>query len=130
LRERRIPNQIVYPLIPVAFGANVERLGWPSALLGGLIAGTVFLVPVLILGSRRAGIGDVKLGVFLGVALGFSWWLYVALLIAFTSGFLVGLVGIILHKWDRKSLMPFGPFLAFGMIVMMVVQLQSGLSWG
>ena len=127
LRERRIPNRIVYLAILVALGAGVVRPGWPASLAGGLATGALFLAPVLIFGSRRAGIGDVKLGLFVGLALGFSWSLYWALLVAFGSGLVVGLAGILLKKWDRKSLLPFGPFLALGMGVAMLIRvLQAG----
>jgi prepilin signal peptidase PulO-like enzyme (type II secretory pathway) len=106
-------------------GAGVVQPGWPSSLLGGLATAALFLLPVLIFGSQRAGIGDVKLGLFVGLVLGFSTSLYWALLIAFGSGLLVGLVGILLKKWDRKSLLPFGPFLALGMVVATIFQVTG-----
>jgi prepilin signal peptidase PulO-like enzyme (type II secretory pathway) len=122
-RERRIPNCIIYPAILVALGAMFHFPGWGSALLGGAVAALVFIVPVFIYGPERAGIGDVKLAFFIGLIFGFSMTLYWALLVGFGSAALVGLAGILLHKMSRKSLLPFGSFLAFGAIVFLIDQM-------
>lgn len=122
-RERRIPNRIIYPAILVALGAMFRFPGWGSALLGGAVAALVFIVPVLIYGPERAGIGDVKLAFFIGLIFGFSMTLYWALLVGFGSAALVGLVGILLRKMSRKSLLPFGSFLALGAIAFLIAQM-------
>jgi prepilin signal peptidase PulO-like enzyme (type II secretory pathway) len=122
-RERRIPNRIIYPAILVALGAMFHLPGWGSALLGGAVAALVFIVPVFIYGPERAGIGDVKLAFFIGLIFGFSMTLYWALLVGFGSAALVGLVGILLRKMSRKSLLPFGSFLALGAIVFLITQM-------
>ncbi len=123
LRERRIPNRIIYPAILVALGAMFRFPGWGRALLGGAVAALVFIVPVFIYGPDRAGIGDVKLAFFIGLIFGFSMTLYWALLAGFGSAALVGLVGILLRKMGRKSLLPFGSFLAFGAIAFLITQM-------
>lgn len=123
LRQRRIPNRIIYPAILVALGAMFRFPGWGSALLGGAVAALVFIVPVFIYGPERAGIGDVKLAFFIGLIFGFSMTLYWALLAGFGSAALVGLVGILLCKMSRKSLLPFGSFLALGAIAFLIIQM-------
>jgi prepilin signal peptidase PulO-like enzyme (type II secretory pathway) len=122
LRERRIPNRIIYPAILVALGAMFRFPGWGSALLGGAVAALVFIVPVFIYGPERAGIGDVKLAFFIGLIFGFSMTLYWALLVGFGSAALVGLVGILLRKMSRKSLLPFGSFLALGAVAFLILK--------
>ena len=122
-RERRIPNRIIYPAILVALGAMFRFPGWSSALLGGAVAALVFIVPVFIYGPERAGIGDVKLAFFIGLIFGFSMTLYWALFVGFGSAALVGLVGILLRKMSRKSLLPFGSFLALGAIAFLITQM-------
>jgi prepilin signal peptidase PulO-like enzyme (type II secretory pathway) len=122
-RERRIPNRIIYPAILVALGAMFHFPGWGSALLGGAVAALVFIVPVFIYGPERAGIGDVKLAFFIGLVFGFSPTLYWALFVGFGSAALVGLAGILLRKMSRKSLLPFGSFLALGAIVFLITQI-------
>ncbi len=123
LRERRIPNRVIYPAIAVALGAMFRFPGWQTALAGGLAAGILLLVPVFIFGPERAGLGDVKLAFFIGLILGFSYALYWALFVAFAAGALVGVVGILLGALSRKSLLPFGPFLALGATVILVSRL-------
>jgi len=125
LRERRIPNRIIYPAILVALGAMFRFPGWGSALLGGAVAGLVFIIPVFIYGPERAGIGDVKLAFFIGLIFGFSMTLYWALLVGFGSAALVGLVGIALRKMSRKSLLPFGSFLALGAVAFLILKWAS-----
>ena len=122
-RERRIPNRIIYPAILVALGAMFRFPGWGTALLGGAIAALIFIVPVFIYGPERAGIGDVKLAFFIGLIFGFSMTLYWALLVGFGGAALVGLVGILLRKMSRKSLLPFGSFLALGAIAFLIAQM-------
>jgi leader peptidase (prepilin peptidase)/N-methyltransferase len=122
-RERRIPNRVIYPAILVALGAMFHHFpDWGRALLGGVAAALVFIVPVFIYGPERAGIGDVKLAFFIGLIFGSYRTLYWALFVGFGSAALVGLVGILLRKMSRKSLLPFGSFLAFGAITFLIAQ--------
>ena len=123
LRERRIPNHIIYPAILMALGAMFHFPGWGSALIGGAAAALVFIIPVFIYGPERAGIGDVKLAFFIGLIFGFSMTLLWALLVGSGSAALVGLAGIVLRKMSRKSLLPFGSFLALGAIALLITQM-------
>jgi prepilin signal peptidase PulO-like enzyme (type II secretory pathway) len=123
LRERRIPNHIIYPAILMALGAMFHFPGWGRALLGGAVAALVFIIPVFIYGPERAGIGDVKLAFFIGLIFGFSMTLLWALLVGSGSAALVGLAGIVLRKMSRKSLLPFGSFLALGAIALLITQM-------
>jgi leader peptidase (prepilin peptidase)/N-methyltransferase len=116
LRERRIPNRIIYPATLVALGAMFHHFpdwgrfpGWGIALLGGVAAALVFIVPVLTF--------------FIGLIFGLSVPLLWALLIGTGSAALVGLVGILLRKMGRKSLLPFGSFLALGAIARLIAQM-------
>jgi prepilin signal peptidase PulO-like enzyme (type II secretory pathway) len=123
-QERRIPNRIICPAILVALGAMFHHFpGWGIALLGGAAAALVFIVPVFIYGPERAGIGDVKLAFFIGLIFGFSMTLLWALLVGSGSAALVGLAGILLRKMSRKSLLPFGSFLALGAIALLITQM-------
>jgi leader peptidase (prepilin peptidase)/N-methyltransferase len=115
IRERRVPNVIAYPAILFALGAMwAAPPGWRSALLGALVSAAVMLVPVIVYGVQRAGIGDVKLALFIGLILGFSPALFWAALIAFACAAIVGLIGIVLGKLTFKSALAFGPFMALG----------------
>lgn len=59
------------------------------------------------------GFGDVKLAFLIGLVLGFPQ-TAVALLFAFWSGSLIGLVLMLWKKKTLKSELPFGPFLVAG----------------
>lgn len=130
-----IPDEIVVFLTAVAAGivgfsamnsglANISFLGPFSSLFGiqqnifashlfGTLLGVLFLGGLVALTHGKGmGMGDVKLAVPLGFALG---WPDVVLFLAatFVSGAAVGLLYISLGKKTMKSAVPFGPFLAF-----------------
>jgi leader peptidase (prepilin peptidase)/N-methyltransferase len=114
IERRIIPNRIVLPAIAVVLGIQLifypeHALEWVLAALG---AGLFFLLPLLVYPSGL-GLGDVKLAVLLGAALGLD--VMGALLIGLLAGAVVA--GVILFRGGsaaRKTAIPFGPFLAFG----------------
>ena len=128
LEQFLLPNGIVYPLALVTLAMLVvAALGddtWGAlgrALLGGLAAMTA--LGVLHLASPRSmGFGDVKLAFVLGLALGWLGWgeLLLGLFFGFLAGALVGVALIVLRHRGRKDHLPFGPFLAFGTLVVLL----------
>jgi len=122
VRERRVPNIIVYPAIGLALGAALAHPDWWRYLLGGAAAALLLTIPVFIYGPERAGMGDIKLGFFVGSILGFSLYLYWALFVAFAAAALVGGIGILLRRLHRKSTLPFGAFLAMGTLVILLLR--------
>lgn len=83
-----------------------------SPLLGALLLFGFFLLLHLFF-PRGMGFGDVKLagaiGLFLGWRLG-----VLAVLLAFISGSLAGMLLILSRKKTLKDPLPFGPFLSLG----------------
>ena len=65
------------------------------------------------------GLGDVKLALTLGLSLGWLSWGAVAfgVFTAFLLGGLAGLAAICLLGLNRKSLLPFGPWLVTGALL-------------
>jgi leader peptidase (prepilin peptidase)/N-methyltransferase len=125
-RQRRIPNAIIYPALLFALGAAFHFPGGPlNALAGGGATALLFLVPVFIYGPQRAGIGDVKLGLFVGLILGLTPALFWALLLAFGLGAVVGLTGVLFGDLTRHSSLPFGPYMAFGAIAGLLISLTT-----
>jgi leader peptidase (prepilin peptidase) / N-methyltransferase len=122
LKHRIIPNAINLPgavlVYAVAVAAQPDR--WAELLIGGL-AGFFFLGVGWVVSPRGMGLGDVKMVLMIGLALGK--YVGVALLAAFSLS-LVPALGLLLVKGlrARKIGFPFGPFLAFGAVV--------GLMWG
>lgn len=118
----RLPDQLTLPLA----GAAAVLLGlaallpghagsWPTALLGGLVLGAAYFVLFLI-HPNGMGFGDVKLALSLGVALGWYGWavLFVGAFAGFLLGSLYGLGLIVLRRANRKTAIPFGPFMIVG----------------
>jgi leader peptidase (prepilin peptidase)/N-methyltransferase len=123
-----LPNRIVYPLAVTTVAllalAAVGDDAWPSfgrALLGGVFA-TVALGGLHLVSPRSMGFGDVKLAFALGLVLGWLGWseLVLGLFCGFLAGALVGLGLIVVRHRGRKDHLPFGPFLAFGTVVVLL----------
>lgn len=119
-RDRVLPNRIVLPATGVVLVAHaaISPRQLPQYLLAGVIAGAVFLVPAMIR-PGALGMGDVKLAMMLGAALGAK------AASALTLGlFACGLVAIALvavrGRTALKSDIPLGPFLAFGALVLLL----------
>jgi leader peptidase (prepilin peptidase)/N-methyltransferase len=117
IEQRRLPNRIVLPGAAVAIATQIalqpdRTLEWVLAAIG---AALFFFLPLLLYPSGM-GMGDVKLALMLGAALGTS--VLLALLIASFGVALAGLAMIVRHGASaRKRAVPFGPFLAGGAIV-------------
>jgi leader peptidase (prepilin peptidase) / N-methyltransferase len=114
LEHRILPNKIVYPL--AAWGVGATLLVDRGDIAEHLIAGAgafVALLLVVIAYPAGMGMGDVKLAGVMGLFLGLS--VLPALLVAFFTGSLVGLVMIAREgAAARKKAVPFGVFLAIG----------------
>ena len=119
IEHRIIPNRITYPAA-ITFGAYVV-VAWAfdggtdpaRALIGGLLyAGVLFVVAIV---SRGMGMGDVKLALVIGVVLGALGLRFVAVAAAgaVLFGGLGGIVALATGR-DRKSAIPFGPYMAAG----------------
>jgi Flp pilus assembly protein protease CpaA len=124
IRYRRIPNVVTYPAILSALFVAALCQNLSSAFWGAMTGGLVLVIPVLLYGPGKAGVGDVKLAVFIGLCLGFPSIFY-ALLAASISAGLLALAGLALHRLDRHATFPFAPFLAFGAILALVLSSLS-----
>lgn len=95
-----------YPLL------NFDHWLWGGLVSVGLLGAIVFVTR-----GKGMGLGDVKLGLLIGLTLGGTAAL-VALWAAFVLGALVG-IGLVLAgraRW-RGTQLPFGPFLALGWLL-------------
>lgn len=117
-----IPNRIIYPTLAwgVISAILIRLHHLPALLAWGAGAGLFFLLAALMYPAGM-GMGDVRLAAVLGLYLGSS--VLPALLIAFVSGTVVGVAIMRRHgvKEGRKMGVPFGPFLAFGGIIALLV---------
>jgi len=122
LNTHTLPNQILFPtyiagiLLLVAEGVTNHRYGSIlRALLGMLLLGLFYLVLNLIY-PEGMGMGDVKFAGLLGLFLGYLGWgrLLVGGLSAFLLGGLFSLGLVIFRGANRKSGIPFGPWMLAG----------------
>ncbi|NEA58429.1 prepilin peptidase [Streptomyces sp. SID13666] len=88
---------------------------WPRALLGGVVLGAVYFLLFLI-NPAGMGFGDVKLAPTLGLALGWYGWpvLFAGTFAGFVLGAVAGLVLLATRRANRKTPLPFGPFMLIG----------------
>lgn len=88
-----------------------------ESLTGGIIAaaslGLFFGLIIILTKGKGMGGGDLKLGIFMGLALGFSLSM-LALMISFITGSIVGILLVALKKKKINQTIPFGPFLSLG----------------
>ncbi len=139
---------IVFSLLIVVFVYDIETqtvpeifvwialilslvLGWYfgeftffSAIIGAVLAGGFLGALVYFSKERWMGAGDIKIGVIMGLLVGYPNVL-VALFSAFVFGSIVGIAMILLRNKsiDRKSLkmaLPFAPFLIMGILFAMI----------
>lgn len=85
-------------------------------LVSALVSAGFLLIINLITKGKGMGMGDVKLAIFMGLFLGFPK-IIVAFYLAFIFGAIFGLVLIFFKRANKKSQVPFGPFLITGTLL-------------
>jgi leader peptidase (prepilin peptidase)/N-methyltransferase len=120
LERRIIPNRIVLPAWIAVLLAHlaIHPAHWLEFLVASFGAGLFFLVVALVY-PAGLGMGDVKLALLIGAALG--WAVVGALLLGTLSAGVFG--AILLFKEGssaRKRAIPLGPFLAGGAIAVLL----------
>lgn len=115
LEHRIIPNRIVVPAAVVVLAANTLRdlsPQWAIAAFGA----SGFLFAAALAYPAGMGMGDVKLALLMGAALGKT--VPVALMAGMLAAMIPSLVLFARHgSKARKMGIPFGPFLAIGSVV-------------
>ena len=120
-----LPDDLTLPLLwlGLALSLTVPLVGGPAAIpqdprsaIIGAMAGYLSLWSVyhlfkLLTGQEGMGYGDFKLFAAFGAWLGWKM-LFPIILIAAAVGAVIGLVMIMVYGRDRRSHIPFGPFLA------------------
>jgi leader peptidase (prepilin peptidase)/N-methyltransferase len=117
VESRRLPNNIVLPSAALVLAARLLTApeDWATWLGAGLGAFACFLVLALVY-PAGLGLGDVKLALLLGFALGSA--VVPGLMIGTLAAALAGIALLVREGRDaRRRTIPFGPFLAFGTIV-------------
>jgi len=120
-----IPDVITLPGIVAGFIAGsllmpdpfmrYSRLGFLSSLIGFLAGGGLYYA-IAILSKGGMGGGDIKMMAMVGAVMGWKSVILTTFLGSFT-GAIVGVFLMIFKGKGRKTKIPFGPFLALGVLI-------------
>jgi leader peptidase (prepilin peptidase) / N-methyltransferase len=119
--SHRLPNNIVLPSAAVVLVARLASAPehWQAWLGAGLGAFAFFFAFALIY-PAGLGMGDVKLALLLGFALGTA--VLPALVVGTLAGGVAAIVLLAKNGTEaRRRAIPFGPFLAFGAIAVLLI---------
>lgn len=138
IRVRRLPDVLTLPtavgtaaLLGVAELLPGEAGSWAGALLGAAALAACYFVLFLI-SPDGMGFGDVKLAATAGLALGWYGWevVFAGTFAGFLLGALAGLVLIVRRGADRRTALPFGPYLLLGALAGVVLgAAMAGAHW-
>lgn len=110
LKHRLVPETVLIPA--VAISVLLYFSNWPAA---GLAAG-FFSFLAFISKEKWLGWGDAEVALLMGFWLGFPG-IFFALLLAFVSGAIYGIILICWRQKKLKSQIPFAPFLAVSTVL-------------
>ena len=121
LRTRLIPNVIVLPALAVSLAAQIalfpdRNLEWVLASVGAAL----FLFLPLLVFPTGMGMGDVKLAALLGAVLGKA--VVGAILAGLVAGAIFAIAVLVREgAGARKKTIAYGPFLAFGGVLILLL---------
>jgi leader peptidase (prepilin peptidase)/N-methyltransferase len=119
---RRLPNAIILPSYPVLAALLTASAWWHddwwSLFRAGAGGAALFAFYFLLVLTYPAGMGfgDVRLAGIIGGVLGYLSWaaLVIGAFAGFFLGAVVGVAVIASRRGDRKTALPFGPFMLAG----------------
>ncbi|MBC7746827.1 prepilin peptidase [Pedobacter sp.] len=132
-----LPDSLMFPLIGIGvvfgfirwFGLDemtiVETI--VQLALGAASIGGVYYLLYAVSKGAWVGFGDVKLGIFMGVVLGWQAGL-LALVLANIIGLIIILPGLMTKKLSRTSRVPFGPFLIAAFVIAGLIS-ERAIDW-
>ncbi|WP_424447953.1 prepilin peptidase [Microbacterium arborescens] len=133
IATHRLPNRLVLALAVAASGSAaltaIDRAS-TRPLIGAVVAGAALFALYLLLHAGRGGMGggDVKLAGAIGLLTGPHGWEVplVATGLAFVLGGLLAVVLMTLRRADRRTRLPFGPFMLVGAWVALAGSFVAG----
>lgn len=116
LKLQIIPDGLVILIFIAGIGATFLSGLSPWAHIIGFFAVSVLLLLIAFLSNGGMGGGDIKLMAAAGLFLGWQL-ILLSLMIASIVGAVISIGLLLLKKADRKSMVPFGPFLSIGILI-------------
>jgi leader peptidase (prepilin peptidase)/N-methyltransferase len=127
LSHRIVPNRVVLPAAAVVLAGQTAIDATPEWAIGALGASGFLFLAVLAY-PKGMGMGDVKLALLMGAALGRT--VTVALMLGMIFALMPSIVLLARHgAAARKMAIPFAPFLALGSVVALFVGPQLLHLW-
>ncbi len=120
-------DKVIYPAFILAIVYSIYQGRFFSSVIGAAIVAGFFLLQYIASRGRWIGFGDVKFGLFLGSLFGFPLSL-ILLMLAYCSGAIIGLALIAMNRKKLSSRLPFGAFLGFNAIIVLLYG-QEILKW-
>ena len=123
IREHRLPNRHTYFLIAAAVAgtllASLLEALWTDFVTGMGLGMVTALVGYLLARFGVIGMGDVKLLIAMHICLGWHSPLLVlfSLSLGLALASAVGLIGLVVGKLNPRTLIPLGPYLLIGFLV-------------
>ncbi|MDD4785405.1 MAG: prepilin peptidase [Candidatus Shapirobacteria bacterium] len=116
-----LPDFATIILIIISFlGVLFDEPNIIPYLLSAVISAVFLLAINLATKGKGMGMGDVKFALFMGLFLGFPK-IILAFYLAFILGAIYGILLILFRKANKKSQVPFGPFLILGTILVWMI---------
>lgn len=119
LRWFLIYDKVTLPACAVVFALNlILGMDWQNMVFSGIIGGGFFLSQYLISKGKWIGGGDIRLGLLMGLALG---WPHIipAIMIAYFLGAAVGVYLMAAGKKKMGSQLPLGVFLSSAAVIIL-----------
>ena len=121
-----IPDRLTAPgfILGMVLVPAFHFLSWRSMVLGSAVTGVFIwllgLAGKTMLKKETLGFGDVKMLVMTGIYLGFPGNL-ISLFLGAIAAMVLVVIGMLLKKMEFSNRIPFGPFIALGIIVYVYV---------
>jgi len=117
LKEMLIPDRIILPAIVIGFFFKfLIGVSFFGSVVSAILIGGFFLGLVVITRGKGMGGGDIKLGAFMGLSLGFPNGI-LAVMLGFLTGAVFAIGAILMGKKHFGESLPFGPFLVIGSFI-------------
>jgi leader peptidase (prepilin peptidase) / N-methyltransferase len=135
LRTLRLPNVLTLSSYPIVAGLLLLPAGladgWPDYLRAALAGAAVLALFVVLhlVNPSGMGLGDVKLAGPMGALLGWVSWqaVMVGVVVGFALAAVVGIAMILARRADRRSALPFGPFMLAGAWFAILTEMASAV---
>lgn len=113
LRYKEIHDAVMLPGIVFAFIVACLTGDITDSLIGGLIGFCFFAIQYYATKGRAIGAGDMRIGAFIGLMLGWHLTL-IALVISYVFGSIISIILLLTKRANAKTALPLGPFLVIG----------------